>query len=34
MEVIDCDYVEGRANLNNDDVQYIDDIFEIIKQAG
>ena len=33
-EFIDCVSGEARANLNNDDVQYIDDIFEIIKQAG
>ena len=26
--------VRARANLNNDDVQYIYDIFEIVKQAG
>ena len=32
-EFRDCVSVEARVNLDNDDVQYIHDIFEIIKQA-
>jgi len=33
-EFLECVSGKARGNLNNDDVQYIHDIFEIIKQAG
>ena len=33
-EFRECVSVEARVNLNNDDVQYIHDIFDIIKQAA